>query len=666
MSREDSTFLEELQYEVHSHPAVRHPFLQRFAEGGLSLEQLRSFAAQHYLYARRFSQNLAALISNTPDEHARMLLILNMYEEIGEPARIRDRVHLVLLEQGLVTGAELGEAMEELCENGSNDDVVSLLIDKRIVTRGQVSSLMELNTKRARDFTHPALFRRFLSALGLSGDKLSALSPLKETAAFSATYEQVCRNGHWLEGMGAMGPGTECVVAPIYSQILDGLKQSSDVSDADCVFWTIHVHCDDGHGKNFIDAVRPYMGDADNRAHLRRGALTALEARERWLDGLHRQVFQSEPPPVRRSRPSRESPRLERPSLPAADAAPTQIPQAKRNGAAARAFSERGDQVFRALSARFPKARTWRLLIEQPLPEARFAAIRNAMLEYVSEVLESPFTLTEPDALKLLLRDRNKIANYTSGAMLAPKREHTRSFNALHAAVAAAFEDFRIHPHVDGIDLPINVRMVYGETDPTRNAAPFASSKRHADVWAGVPADAVVVVMPVLGDIDNLTIECAEMPVEQELSAMCGMNDYDEGAGIPVVRGYDECKMRHGHVYMADARLLHQTVRRVNAGVRLSVDFRFRSNDLTYRAMAPALVSSGPDAIDTRVPYRDWLDLGKERVIEFEETMSEARANKGQASSAPVNLAKYRIVPRASEGRAKQEQHELHEAADNE
>jgi hypothetical protein len=286
-------------------------------------------------------------------------------------------------------------------------------------------------------------------------------------------------------------------------------------------------------------------------------------------------------------------------------------------------------------------------LIEQPLPAARFAAIRNAMLEYVSEVLESPFTLSEPDALKLLLQERNRIANYTSGAMLAPKREHTRSFNALHAAVAAAFEEFEIQPHVDGIDLPINVRMVYGEADQARKAAPFSSSKRHADVWAGVPVDAVVVVLPVLGDIDNLTIECAEMPVEQELSAMCGMRDYDEGASIPAVRSYDTCKMKHGHVYMADARLLHQTVRRVSSGVRLSVDFRFRSNDLTYRAMAPALVSSGPDSIDTRVPYREWLDLGKERLIEFEETMSEARANKGQASSAPVNLSKYRIVPRA-------------------
>ncbi|HEX6244912.1 MAG TPA: hypothetical protein VFZ61_28525, partial [Polyangiales bacterium] len=267
---------------------------------------------------------------------------------------------------------------------------------------------------------------------------------------------------------------------------------------------------------------------------------------------------------------------------------------------------------------------------------------------YVSRVLESPFPLSEADALKLLLQERGKIANYTSGGMLAPMREHTLEFNALHAAVTAAFADFGIDGHVDGIDLPINVRMVYGEADSARTSAPYASSKRHADVWAGVPPDAVVVVMPVLGDIDNITIECSEMPAERELSAMTAMDDYDRGGDIPVVRSYDECRMKHGHVYLADARLLHQTVRRASKGVRLSVDFRFRSNDLGYRAMVPPIVSSGPDAVDTRVPYRDWLALGEQQLIVFEGSMREARAGKTQISSAPVNLAKYSLVPRTT------------------
>jgi pyrroloquinoline quinone (PQQ) biosynthesis protein C len=630
VSLDDNTFLEELQYEVQSHPALRHPFLRRFAEGsGLDRSRLRAFATQHYLYSRRFAQNLAALISNIPDEHARMLLVLNMYEEIGEPSRIRDRVHLILLERGLVTGAELGHALEEQVSLQDGEDVVSVLIRRGVVTRGQVTSLMELNTKQAKDLTHPALFRKFLRSLSLSPETLSSVPPLPETNAFNSTYELICRGGHWLEGMGAMGPGTECVVPAIYSQILAGLTHSNQVSEGDRVFWTIHVHCDDRHGRNIVDALRPYMDDPDHRDLVRKGAMRVLDARDQWLSGLYRHVFREEP---------RASTTPKRPPLGDRSSKVTKDP--------ARDFSLRGDEVFRALASRFPGARTWRLLIEQRLPAARFEAIRSAMLRYVSDVLESPFPLSEPEALKLLLQERAQIANYTSGAMLAPKREHTLAFNMLHAAVAAAFADFGIDAHVDGIDLPINVRMVYGETDPSRAAAPYASSKRHADVWAGVPHDAIVVVLPVLGDIEHITIECSEMPIERELSAMRGFEDYDQGADILPARGYDDCVMKHGHVYLADARLLHQTVRRSARGVRLSVDFRFRSNDPAYRAMVPVPISEGPDSVDTRVPYPEWLALGERRLIVFEDSMVQARAGKSQASSSPVNRARYWVVPR--------------------
>lgn len=632
MSFEENTFLEELQYEVQSHPALRHPFLRRFAEGsGLDRNRLRAFATQHYLYSRRFAQNLAALISNIPDEHARMPLVLNMYEEVGEPSRIRDRVHLLLLERGLVSGAELGQAMEEQVSKRDGEDVVSVLIRRGVVSRGQVASLMELNTKQAKDLTHPALFRKFLRSLSLSPETLSSVTPLPETNAFNAIYEQICRSGHWLEGMGAMGPGTECVVPAIYSQILAGLTRSNQVSEADRVFWTIHVHCDDKHGRNIMDAMRPYMDDPSHRELVRKGAMRALDARDQWLTGLYRHVFREEPRPS--SAPKRP-PLGDRPSKITKDPA--------------RDFSLRGDEVFRALATRFPGARTWRLLIEQRLPAGRFEAIHSAMLRYVSEVLESPFPLSEPEALKLLLQERGQIANFTSGGMLAPKREHTLAFNALHAAVAAAFADFGIDAHVDGIDLPINVRMVYGEADPTRVAAPYASSKRHADVWAGVPHDAVVVVLPVLGDIEHITIECAEMPIDRELGAMRGMADYNEGADVPVTRSYDDCVMKHGHVYLADVRLLHQTVRRSARGVRLSIDFRFRSNDPAYRAMVPELVSDGPDSADTRVPYSDWLGLGDRRLIVFEDSMAQARTGTAQpVSSSPVNRARYWLVPRS-------------------
>jgi pyrroloquinoline quinone (PQQ) biosynthesis protein C len=258
----------------------------------LDREQLRAFAAQHYLYSRRFARNLAAVISNSPDEHARTLLVLNMYEEIGEPSRLRDRVHMILLEEGLVTGAELAEALEEqVAEEGAQGDVISALIDKGVISRGQVAAVMEHNTRKAKDLTHPALFRRFLSALGLEGKELERLEALPSTEDFNQTYRGLCREAHWLEGLAAMGPGTEGIVPMLYSKILEGIRNSGIVSAADYVFWTIHVHCDEGHARNIIEAMAPYAEDPASQQLIWRGTMRALDARARWFDGLLGHVF---------------------------------------------------------------------------------------------------------------------------------------------------------------------------------------------------------------------------------------------------------------------------------------------------------------------------------------------------------------------------------------
>jgi hypothetical protein len=316
------------------------------------------------------------------------------------------------------------------------------------------------------------------------------------------------------------------------------------------------------------------------------------------------------------------------------------------------ALSARGDLAFDLLAAQFETARRWRLLVEQKLDADRFAAIRSALLAYLANVLEWPGVLEERQAMERLLAHRSQLVNYTRGGMLAPTREHTLEFNTLHRSLALALGEYELGERIDGIDLPINVRLVYGETDEARLRAPFSSTKLHSDVWAGVPPDAAVVVLPVLGDIDDLTIECFEMERALEFGAMRSMRDYDEGQDLKPVLSYDDCRMRHGHLYVADARLLHRTVRRKRAGVRLSIDFRFRYNDPEYRALVPPIERGGPDSIDSRVPYAKWKEVGSSSLIVFEDSLADLRARKGEGSSSPVNAAKYRILPLAAPGRA--------------
>jgi pyrroloquinoline quinone (PQQ) biosynthesis protein C len=283
-------FLVQLEGEINEHPALNHSFLRRFAEEKLDRSQLIEFAIQHYMYSRFFVRNVAAVVSNVPDEHARSLLIQNMYEEVGEPLKQRDRAYVFLLEVGLVTPEQVGAALAAV---GPHGDVTKYFIDQGLLQREVVESLVQSRTAQLLELTHPALFRRFLRSLGVSPEVVAAAEPLPETSQFIREFESVCRNGHWLEAMGALGPGTESVVPRIYSAILAGIRRSGEVAPSDYVFWTIHVHCDDGHGANILLAIESYLDRIENQMLVRKGVMRILNARKLWFDSLERTVFRA-------------------------------------------------------------------------------------------------------------------------------------------------------------------------------------------------------------------------------------------------------------------------------------------------------------------------------------------------------------------------------------
>ena len=63
-------FVRELWAEVERHPAVAHPFLCRFAEGGLARWQIWGYASQHYQLVGSFTAYLEAIAGRTPDPEA--------------------------------------------------------------------------------------------------------------------------------------------------------------------------------------------------------------------------------------------------------------------------------------------------------------------------------------------------------------------------------------------------------------------------------------------------------------------------------------------------------------------------------------------------------------------------------------------------------------------
>ena len=228
-------FLQRLKREVIGHPALVHPFLERFGEGDADEEGVRTFAIQYYRHVRVSRLYLAALISGCRDDERLQLALAGiLFDEYG---------HL---------------DPEE---------------------------------------THPALYRRFLKALNITEDEWEAPRTLPEIELYIETHYALCRHPDIRLGLGALGPASEWPVPPIYVRLTEGLKRSAGLPDEALEIFTSHVTMDVTHARIMMEALAPYAGDEEGQRRVREGAMRSLDARSVMLDGLYRAVYE-EPVPL--------------------------------------------------------------------------------------------------------------------------------------------------------------------------------------------------------------------------------------------------------------------------------------------------------------------------------------------------------------------------------
>ncbi len=233
---DSSQFLERLKREVISHPALTHPFLERFGDGEADAEGVREFAIQYYRHVRVSRLYLAALISNCREDEGLQLAL----------------AEVLMDEYGHLNPAE----------------------------------------------THPALYRRFLYALDIDEEEWEAPLTLPEIKSYTTVHHSLCSDPDVRLGLGAMGPASEWPVPPIYVRLSEGLKKSAGLPDDALEIFTSHVTMDVTHARIMMDALAPYAEDEEGQRKVREGAMRSLDTRSIMLDGLYRAVFR-EPVPLR-------------------------------------------------------------------------------------------------------------------------------------------------------------------------------------------------------------------------------------------------------------------------------------------------------------------------------------------------------------------------------
>jgi len=223
-----SEFVRELREEVETHPAVAHPFLRRFATGGLTRWQIWGYASQHYHLMCWFTTYLEAIAARTPDGEVRRLLRDILEDEYMRPQRF--------------------------------------------------------------ELSHAALYRRFLRAVGFGEGDWDRVPLLPATRAFVELHLDMTLRS-WLEALGAVGAGHEWAIPLMFPHLVHGVDSSFPLDPVAVEYFHLHINLDVEHGKALEESLLRWATTAENQEDIRRGARRSLEARAAFWSALEEQLF---------------------------------------------------------------------------------------------------------------------------------------------------------------------------------------------------------------------------------------------------------------------------------------------------------------------------------------------------------------------------------------
>ncbi len=218
-------FFKNLEQELQPgiNSILEHNFLKLLSNGELSRAQLQYFAEQYSVYCSYFPRFLAATAANIPDDATRLPIIENLWEEHGE---------------------------------------------------GKLSK------------SHRILFDRFARSTGLPESSVKRPTPIPTTEIVCENLFNLCQDGHFIESLGALGPGTEFFTNSEYAIIESGLKKYDFFTAKDIEFWTVHITLDETHYSEMIGAIAPWSDTLENKYMIKAGAKKAIDLEILFWDGL--------------------------------------------------------------------------------------------------------------------------------------------------------------------------------------------------------------------------------------------------------------------------------------------------------------------------------------------------------------------------------------------
>ncbi|HVN68161.1 MAG TPA: CADD family putative folate metabolism protein [Candidatus Binatia bacterium] len=225
----DRSFEESVRSIIERRHLLGHPFYVAWTKGELTLDQLRGYAGQYLHHVLAEPTYLSAVHTNTPH-----------YASDGRS------------------------------DLGPRQAILQNLVDE------------ELGPKN-----HPALWKRFAAALGLSDDDLAAAQAVPATRRLIETFNDLCRNRPFYAGLAALH-AFESQVPAIAAVKIDGLRRFYGIENPEEIeFFSVHEKADVAHSAAEWRLIERAADSPEKQAEVLAATREACDALWSFLDGVY-------------------------------------------------------------------------------------------------------------------------------------------------------------------------------------------------------------------------------------------------------------------------------------------------------------------------------------------------------------------------------------------
>ena len=127
--------------------------------------------------------------------------------------------------------------------------------------------------------SHWELALRAGAAAGYSEDDIDARPMLPETKIYPDTVSAYAIRGGWLEALSFVSLGIEDMFTEFCDGVSRGLKEHYGYSDAEALYFSVHVGADEAHAETGWEAATTFASGDEQKQRIRRAS---LEGRNMW------------------------------------------------------------------------------------------------------------------------------------------------------------------------------------------------------------------------------------------------------------------------------------------------------------------------------------------------------------------------------------------------